>query len=151
MVLRQVGKKCLILILVFFGLALQLFGQLSSQNKTKHSKTPKTKLNNLNPVPLSFVYLVLQRMSQWTLGLTALMVFEKGKTLKELWIYNKPLGSQSLGNAVPNRKRHPLGSAAWWLRFPGQFVWAQIFLCVLLCNLRRVTSHLWSSVSADKK
>lgn len=69
-------------------------------------------------------------MSQWTLGLTALMLFEKGKTLKELWIYNRPLGSQSLGNAVPNPKRRPLGSAAQGLRFLGQFVWAQILpLC----------------------
>lgn len=110
-------------------------------------------------------------MSQWTLGLTALMVLKKGKKLKELWIYNKPLGSQSLGkklkelwiynkplgsqslgNAVPNpKKRHPLGSVAQWLRFPGQFVWAQILpLCTTVWPQRSYITPLVLSFHKQK-
>ena len=46
-------------------------------------------------------------------------------SITDLWALSR------WGNAVPNpTKRHLLGSAARWLRFPGQFVWAQILpLC----------------------
>ena len=46
-------------------------------------------------------------------------------SITDLWVLSR------WGNAVPNpKKRHLLGSAARWLRFPGQFVWAQILpLC----------------------
>ena len=69
-------------------------------------------------------------MSQWTLGLTALTVFEKGRTLKELWTHNRPLGSQVAGECSAQPKE-----ASTWQCSPGvktsrPACWAQILpLC----------------------